>query len=675
MSRKKREENYKVYLKLVSSIAFAVNILIYQSEEVLPSEIYQNGEHLEFYVDLQEDGGYLFGYVDAISFAEAPTHGELAHIAPQYFKGYGILFRDFENKRDALNEPDRNFVRVASPNSIQNQSNVESELTQPSQALDEAFEEIPDTIRVNGFVFSGATVFTHRELENVIKQALDIKEFPVSLSFSQLLLARSAVTEHYISQGFITSGAYIPEQSFNSLEGEITISIIEGRLSGINFPNENKDSRIVCLEQQVNIDPENPPVVNQEELLNIVRLLRVRNSSLLNNLNATLEVDPKNASQSTLTIRPTFTNPEYVSINNFMRHLVLGLEVNNLQSPSVGSTRIIPQITVSNPMGSDLINLSLPISRGSTGAELRLNFPVLTGLQLPILENENCNRQRVQAEFGFWNSRVVEEPFAALDIQSSSTYVNIRYRQEEILNLYQDRALGAEIYWSSNASSLLNIPFPLIPQANESGEIQLLTFRSFGDYSTRDESSVLFLRAEGSIGSTFDPNFFGDGLKLNGFLVFRGQAEWLRALPLNTNLTLGARSQFTIGTLPPAEKLAVGGHNSVRGYRENLLLFDNGILLSSELRFSILNAANNNGSSLTLLTFADFGTGWNNHNSFSSNFDISTLLSVGFGLSAQISNFFNSSLVWGIPLTSIDPPGNSLQDRGIYFSVFGSYSF
>jgi len=63
------------------------------------------------------------------------------------------------------------------------------------------------------------TVFSPEELAAVTQP------FTGSVSFAQLLQARSAVTQLYIDQGYITSGAFLPEQTLEN--GQVTIQVIE----------------------------------------------------------------------------------------------------------------------------------------------------------------------------------------------------------------------------------------------------------------------------------------------------------------------------------------------------------------------------------------------------------------------------------------------------------------
>ncbi|PSB54467.1 ShlB/FhaC/HecB family hemolysin secretion/activation protein, partial [Chroococcidiopsis cubana CCALA 043] len=77
------------------------------------------------------------------------------------------------------------------------------------------------TIRVEKFIFKGNTVFSSRQLEAKLSSYLGRK-----LAFSELLQARSAITELYTRSGYINSGAFIPvsdNQAVQTNRGIVTI--------------------------------------------------------------------------------------------------------------------------------------------------------------------------------------------------------------------------------------------------------------------------------------------------------------------------------------------------------------------------------------------------------------------------------------------------------------------
>ena len=106
---------------------------------------------------------------------------------------------------------------------------------------------------------------------------------------------------------------------------------------------------------------------------------------------------------------------------------------------------------------------------------------------------------------------------------------------------------------------------------------------------------------------------------------------------------------------------------SVRGYRHDQLLADNGAFGSVEVRLPILRIPKSRGV-LQVVPFFDVGTAWNCVEGADP--DPSTLVSTGLGLQFQMKNF-NARFDWGIPLVSVDDDENEngLQEQGLYFSL------
>ncbi|WP_289457345.1 POTRA domain-containing protein, partial [Klebsiella pneumoniae] len=67
----------------------------------------------------------------------------------------------------------------------------------------------------------GSTVFSPEQLAKVLEPFTNRP-----ISFAELFSARSAITQLYFGNGYITSGAYIPPQT---LQGKVvTINVLEG---------------------------------------------------------------------------------------------------------------------------------------------------------------------------------------------------------------------------------------------------------------------------------------------------------------------------------------------------------------------------------------------------------------------------------------------------------------
>lgn len=87
--------------------------------------------------------------------------------------------------------------------------------------------------------------------------------------------------------------------------------------------------------------------------------------------------------------------------------------------------------------------------------------------------------------------------------------------------------------------------------------------------------------------------------------------------------------QLSPDDLVPLEQFGLGGIESVRGYRQDALLADNGAFVSAEVRLPIYRSRTRR-TVLQLTPFIDAGVAWGS--SARNNLDPNTLVSVGAGL-------------------------------------------
>ena len=156
------------------------------------------------------------------------------------------------------------------------------------------------------------------------------------------------------------------------------------------------------------------------------------------------------------------------------------------------------------------------------------------------------------------------------------------------------------------------------------------------------------------------------------FVSWLGQVRRVQRLGNDHLLLFQTDLQLTPDTLLPSQQFVIGGGQSVRGYRQNLLSGDNGLRFSVEDRIAI--DRNENGDpTIQLIPFFDMGLVWNHPDSPGSFSENTTLVGAGLGLSFNEPFNLNGLSVridYGFPLTDVDNQGNSLQDNGLYFSVF-----
>jgi hemolysin activation/secretion protein len=120
--------------------------------------------------------------------------------------------------------------------------------------------------------------------------------------------------------------------------------------------------------------------------------------------------------------------------------------------------------------------------------------------------------------------------------------------------------------------------------------------------------------------------------------------------------------QFTADSLLSLEKFSLGGVNTVRGYQENQLVTDSGVLGTVELRIPVTE----NPNTLQLNPFIEFGTGWNNDEPDP---EESTIASVGLGVRWAVTEGLVLNVDYGVPLIDVDNDGDSLQENGFHVSL------
>ena len=158
------------------------------------------------------------------------------------------------------------------------------------------------------------------------------------------------------------------------------------------------------------------------------------------------------------------------------------------------------------------------------------------------------------------------------------------------------------------------------------------------------------------------------------FFSWLGQFQWVRRLPIfNSQLLFRADAQLANESLLPLEKFSVGGMHSVRGYRENQLVRDNGAVTSLEWRIPIFRlpipgiSKTIEDGSLMIATFVDFG--WSENEDFASP-SPRTIGSWGLGLRWDPSPIMQTEFYWGVPFRSIkEGTEHDIQDYGIHFKV------
>jgi hemolysin activation/secretion protein len=491
-----------------------------------------------------------------------------------------------------------------------------------------------DRIKVLRYEVVGSTVFSTQELARITQP------FTGEVTFDRLQAAKNAIEKLYLDRQYLTSGAYIPTGQTLSIDGAIVkIQVVEGKLEDIKITG-TKRLNPDYIRTRLGLATQQP--LNNDRLIEGLRLLQ--QDPLIGSVSAELSSGIRvgtNLLEIKITENQTFTTE---------------IATNNHRSPSVGSWQRRAQISEANVTGwGDRLILAYSNTDGSNGIDASYTIPL------------SPTQTTLSVNFGGTNSQIIEEPYRSLNITTNARYAEVSVRQPLIRRAGQDSTQEFAVSLTGSklesSSALGNTPYPLSPGADNNGRLGISALRLAQEYVYRDNRSVLALRSQFNLGIN------ALGAKINPtapdsqFVSWQGQGRWLKQLAPDRNLIVQGRLQFSDRSLATLEQFAIGGQTTVRGYRQDALIADNGAFASVELQLPISRSENN---LFQFAPFIDAGTVWNN--SGNKNPGGNTLLSTGLGLQWQNDNL-SARIDWGLPLVNASTQQRSWQDNGLYFSV------
>ncbi len=493
---------------------------------------------------------------------------------------------------------------------------------------------ITGTIIVNKFEFLDNTAFTTEELTQATQDLLG-----KAISFAELLQVETIITQLYIEAGYVNSGAYLASgQNFSPDSAIVQIQIVEGGLEAIEITGT---SRLRANYIRDRLPSAKETTLNQKKLLEDLQLLQL--NPLIKRISAQLAAGSRPEASS---LEINITEADTFSIQAFM---------DNGRNPSVGSFRRGVKLQENNLLGfGDRLFLRYTNTDGSNAGDISYSFPL----------NRKNGSLKLAARIN--DTKVVESPFDELDIVGDSYYLDFSFTQPIIFKPTQELALGITFSYEYSKTELLGEDFPFLPNENSSGEASISAIRFFQEFTQRNPTDLFALRSQFSLGVDLFDATVEDDAPDSLFIAWRGQAQYVKLLAPDTLLILRSDLQFANNSLLAQERFSLGGLNSVRGYRQDFLLTDNGFFASAEIKLPLVRFANNEGI-LQLIPFVDVGKGWNIDSEIV--LDPQTLVAVGMGLQLNFSDVFNARIDWGIPLEDTDSDGGTLQEKGIYFSI------
>ncbi len=488
--------------------------------------------------------------------------------------------------------------------------------------------------------FTGTAAIETEELNALAKPYLG-----KVVGIHELRQLRDLVTQHYIELGYVTSGAELPDQEI--ADGRVELRITEGTLSELDVAT---DGRLRDAYLRAGVGVEAGDVVNVYELEERLRLLQqdVRVESVRSNLIPTK-------------VRGLAKFEVFVTES---RAYHLGAESNNYRPPSIGSIQGVFKADHQNVTGfGDAIEVSYSTSEGL--------HEVLASYEIPLGRWATS----IEAHYlGSW-AEVTQEPFDSLDIDSEAYTVGFLLNQPVHRTPASEVGVFAIGEQRRSETTILDTCVELVkgPSSDCVSRVTALRFGSYWNYRT--PQTALALRNTLSIGlDLFNAAQNESGTPDGEFVSWLGQALFAQRLPwLDAQILARFDIQVSDKPLLGLEQFGVGGMFTVRGYRENQVVFDNGLTASIEARIPVWSSQGRRFA-LGVAPFFDIGHAWDHDSRDVNERSSETLASIGIGLRADITRYGFAQVYWGQELDHIVDPGDyDIQDSGFHFRVGLTY--
>ncbi|MCX7095850.1 MAG: BamA/TamA family outer membrane protein [Methylobacter sp.] len=493
-------------------------------------------------------------------------------------------------------------------------------------------------LSVKQIVIDGNSVFPEQDL-----QAITHPYRQRDVSIAELEELRLKLTHYYIDHGYVNSGATLAADAFNN--GELHIKIVEGRLDQVRVKGLD-GLREGYVTHRLSDGPDAP--FNLQTLQDNYQLLL--SDPLISRMNGRI-LPGTTPGHSILDVDVTRAQPYRLSLFG-----------NNQRPPSIGAEAFGLNGLLHNLTGlGDTLDFTYITSAGSDR--------YAGGFTVPVSD------WGTQAFFHFdeGDAMVLEQPIRQLDIKSQVHSLEGGISHLFLNTLRQRLNLGVMLALRENQTTLLGSPFSFVP-GEPSGRNQATVWRLFQDYTQRWDNHALAFRSTFSVGMNalgatperpVPSNFLSQyrHYQDSEFFAWLGQAQYAwRMFDNGSQFVLRGNAQFSDEALLPLERIAVGGLNTVRGYRENQLVRDQGYSVSTEFHLPLIGGADPKAiHHLTLIPFIDYGEAWNHGE------QAVALFSVGAGFEWQLKPV-TIEFYYGYALNKAKPQQTGdLQDDGLHF--------
>ena len=487
-------------------------------------------------------------------------------------------------------------------------------------------------IHVTEYCFTGNSLLPDAELAEI---ARPFTNRPVTLA--ELKALRDLLTVAYVDRGFVTSGVVLLDQTVEG--GVVTFHAIEGVVTDVEVTTDGR-FRTGYLSSRLSRPLRGKPANISEIEAELQMLME---DELIDSVTAALVPDTERG-EAILNARIQESRAFYARFT----------AISDL-APAIGGVAGRVALGHLNLFGVG-DHARVGIGYGEGVRELLLGYTV------PI----NAAGTHVAVNFLRNDSEIVDPDLATLDIQSESQNAGIAltHRLADSLAHQFDATFSFDSRRSE--SSLLGRGFSFT-EGPEGGIAELTVARARQDWTYRSVSNVMALASTLSVGldalgATTNEGDVPDGQ----FVAWLVQSQWAHRLGvLDSRLVARADLQLTNRGLLGLEQFAMGGIYTVRGYRQNAVVRDNGAVLSAEWRIPVWESRG--GHSLILSPLVDAAHGWN---AVGHPGPAETLASVGVGIGWRYRSFLRAQVYYAEALLDVPTFGDGrLQEEGFLFSL------
>lgn len=444
------------------------------------------------------------------------------------------------------------------------------------------------------------------------------------------------LTQLYIERGFVTSGVLLARRA--GVEGEVVFTAVEGTVAQVRFRAPPRYASPEWLTSLLVPRPEEAPRLSELQ----ERMAALRESGVVERINAELlPLGDLGASELVVTVEER-------------RPWSAQLRYDNHHSPVVGARRPSLWVEHRNPSGwGDRFDAHVARTVGLD------DFHAAYSVGLPR------SPWRLGARYERSDSLAIDPPtFRDLEITAASTTRRVEVSNALIGTSTRSVSASLALERRRSESTLLGIPFSFTAGITD-GVSEVAVGRLAAELTALGPTAVVFLRGQWSAGRSRRSIDAVDGSPAERFHVIALQSQYARRLSESgAQALLRVDAQYARDTLFPIEKKPLGGADSVRGYRENVLLRDSAVVATVEARWPVWRRGEETRMSIALFADAAYA-----RDAVPRPADVRSIASAGVGLLVALPWGISGRIDYARPSRRWLTERADSQDRGVHFRL------